>query len=154
MDVHLIASQSAAWLAQWHQAIRPCRATPTGLIKPHQAFLPCIRLGSRRSRAPEGHAGGFAQMKVGVMAVVFGRVKGMSVMKAFGHHAERLGFSTLWAPEHVILVDEYASRYPYHDGGKFPAPTDAPIADPFLTLCTLASVTEKIRLGKIGRASW
>ena len=86
-------------------------------------------------------------MKVGVMAVVFGRVKGMSVMKAFGHHAERLGFSTLWAPEHVILVDEYASRYPYHDGGKFPAPTDAPIADPFLTLCTLASVTEKIRLG-------
>ena len=86
-------------------------------------------------------------MKVGVMAVVFGRVKGMAVMKAFAHHAERLGFSTLWAPEHVILVDEYASRYPYHDGGKFPAPTDAPIADPFLTLCTLASVTEKIRLG-------
>jgi probable F420-dependent oxidoreductase len=81
------------------------------------------------------------------MAVVFGRVKGMSVMKAFAHHAERLGFSTLWAPEHVILVDQYESRYPYHDGGKFPAPTDAPIADPFLTLCTLASVTQKIRLG-------
>ncbi len=82
-------------------------------------------------------------VKVGVMAVVFGRVKGMSVMKAFAHHAERLGFSTLWAPEHVILVDQYESRYPYHDGGKFPAP----IADPFLTLCTLASVTQKIRLG-------
>jgi probable F420-dependent oxidoreductase len=86
-------------------------------------------------------------VKVGVMAVVFGRVKGMSVMKAFAHHAERLGFSTLWAPEHVILVDQYKSRYPYHDGGKFPAPTDAPIADPFLTLCALASVTQKIRLG-------
>jgi alkanesulfonate monooxygenase SsuD/methylene tetrahydromethanopterin reductase-like flavin-dependent oxidoreductase (luciferase family) len=86
-------------------------------------------------------------MKVGVMAVVFGRVKGMSVMKASGQNAERLGFSTLWAPEHVILVDEYKSQYPYRDEGKFPAPTDAPIADPFLTLCTLASVTEKIRLG-------
>ena len=85
-------------------------------------------------------------MKVGVMAVVFGRVKGMSVMKAFATHAERLGFSTLWAPEHVILVDQYESRYPYRDEGKFPAPTDAPIADPFLTLCTLASVTTKIRL--------
>jgi probable F420-dependent oxidoreductase len=46
-----------------------------------------------------------------------------------------------------VLVDQYQSRYPYRDGGKFPAPTDAPIADPFLTLCTLASVTEKIRLG-------
>jgi probable F420-dependent oxidoreductase len=29
---------------------------------------------------------------------------------------------------------------------NFPPPTDAPIADPSLTLCTLASVTEKIRL--------
>jgi alkanesulfonate monooxygenase SsuD/methylene tetrahydromethanopterin reductase-like flavin-dependent oxidoreductase (luciferase family) len=81
------------------------------------------------------------------MAVVFGRVKGMSVMKAFASNAERLGFSTLWAPEHVVLVDQYQSRYPYRAEGKFPAPTDAPIADPFLTLCTLASVTEKIRLG-------
>lgn len=86
-------------------------------------------------------------MKVGVMAVVFGRVQGMSVMKAFASNAERLGFSTLWAPEHVVLVDQYNSRYPYRDEGTFPAPTDAPIADPFLTLTTLASVTEKIRLG-------
>ena len=86
-------------------------------------------------------------MKVGLMAVVFGRVKGMGVMKAFASHAERLGFSTLWAPEHVVLVDQYQSHYLYSAQGKFPAPTDAPIADPFLTLCTLASVTERIRLG-------
>src|SRR5713101_5520128 len=86
-------------------------------------------------------------MRVGLMAVVFGRVKGMGVMKAFATHAERLGFSTLWAPEHVVLVDQYQSHYPYSEQGKFPAPTDAPIADPFLTLCTLASVTERIRLG-------
>jgi probable F420-dependent oxidoreductase len=86
-------------------------------------------------------------MKVGLMAVVFGRAKGMGVMKAFATHAERLGFSTLWAPEHVVLVDQYQSKYPYSAQGKFPAPTDAPIADPFLTLCTLASVTDKIRLG-------
>ena len=86
-------------------------------------------------------------MEVGLMAVVFGRVKGMGVMKAFATHAERLGFATLWAPEHVVLVDQYQSHYPYSAQGKFPAPTDAPIADPFLTLCTLASVTEKIRLG-------
>ncbi len=86
-------------------------------------------------------------MKVGLMAVVFGRVNGMAVMKAFATNAERLGFSTLWAPEHVVLVDQYKSRYPYREDGTFPAPTDAPIADPFLTLCTLASVTERIRLG-------
>jgi alkanesulfonate monooxygenase SsuD/methylene tetrahydromethanopterin reductase-like flavin-dependent oxidoreductase (luciferase family) len=58
-------------------------------------------------------------MNVGVMAVVFGRVKGMGVMKAFATHAERLGFSTLWAPEHVVLMDQYRSRYPYSSQGKF-----------------------------------
>src|SRR4029077_20406632 len=57
-----------------------------------------------------------------------------------------VGFSTLWAPEHVGLLDSYSSRYPYRDDGTLPAPTDAPIADPFLTLCTMASVTKKIRL--------
>jgi probable F420-dependent oxidoreductase len=85
-------------------------------------------------------------MKIGLFAVVSGRVGGMAVMKAFAENAERLGFATLWAPEHVVLLDSYASRYPYRDDGTLPAPTDAPIADPFLTLCTMASVTRKIRL--------
>src|SRR5689334_15263632 len=75
------------------------------------------------------------------MAVVFGRVQGMSVMKAFASNAERLGFSTLWAPENVVLVDQYNSRYPYRDEGTFPAPTDAPIADPFLTLSFFNATT-------------
>src|SRR5262249_2808485 len=59
--------------------------------------------------------------------------------------AERLGFSTVWAPEHVVLLDEYASKYPY-SSGKFPAPTDTPIADPFTTLAYAAAWTTRIRL--------
>lgn len=85
-------------------------------------------------------------MKVGLFTVVSGRAGGMAVMKAFAESAERVGFSTLWAPEHVVLLDSYASRYPYREDGTLPAPSDAPIADPFLTLCTMASVTRKIRL--------
>src|SRR6516225_11325956 len=60
--------------------------------------------------------------------------------------AERLGFSTIWAPEHVVLLDEYASKYPY-SSGKFPGPADTPIADPFTTLAYAAACTSKIRLG-------
>jgi probable F420-dependent oxidoreductase len=60
--------------------------------------------------------------------------------------AERLGFSTIWAPEHVVLLEEYASKYPY-SSGKFPAPVDTPIADPFTTLAYAAACTSKIRLG-------
>jgi probable F420-dependent oxidoreductase len=70
----------------------------------------------------------------------------MAVMKALAESAERAGFSTLWAPEHVVLLDSYASRYPYREDGTLPAPTDAPIPDPFLALCTMGSATRKIRL--------
>jgi probable F420-dependent oxidoreductase len=87
-------------------------------------------------------------MKIGLFAAVNGRGNNtMALMKAYASNAERLGFSTLWVPEHVVLVDKYASKYPYSGDGVLPAPTDAPIADPFISLTAMASATEKIRLG-------
>ena len=71
----------------------------------------------------------------------------MAITKAYASNAERLGFSTLWVPEHVVLVDKYASKYPYSGDGVLPAATDAPIADPFISLTAMAAATEKIRLG-------
>lgn len=85
-------------------------------------------------------------MKVGLFAMFSGRGGGMDLMKAFAAKAEQLGFSTLWVPEHVVLLDKYASRYPYREDGVLPAAADAPIPDPFLTLCALASATSRIRL--------
>jgi probable F420-dependent oxidoreductase len=85
-------------------------------------------------------------MKIGLFAAISGREPGMTLTKALASNAERLGFSTLWVPEHVVLLDKYSSKYPYSDNGVLPARPDAPIPDPFLTLCTMASATEKIRL--------
>ncbi len=87
-------------------------------------------------------------MKIGLFAAVAGRgTNTMAITKAYATNAERLGFSTLWVPEHVVLVDKYASKYPYSGDGVLPAATDAPIADPFISLTAMAAVTEKIRLG-------
>ncbi|HLI79326.1 MAG TPA: LLM class F420-dependent oxidoreductase [Candidatus Binataceae bacterium] len=86
-------------------------------------------------------------MKIGIFGAVGGRGNTMALMKAYASNAERLGFSTLWVPEHVVLVDKYASKYPYSGDGVLPARTDAPIADPFIALTAMAAVTEKIRLG-------
>ena len=86
-------------------------------------------------------------MKIGLFAMISGRGNTMELMKAYASNAERLGFSTLWVPEHVVLVDKYASKYPYSGDGLLPAPTDAPIADPFIALTAMASATTKIRLG-------
>ncbi len=85
-------------------------------------------------------------MKIGLFAIISRRDGAMPLMKGFAAHAERLGFSTIWAPEHVVLLDTYSSRYPYRDDGILPARPDAAIPDPFLSLCAMASVTEKIRL--------
>jgi len=85
-------------------------------------------------------------VKIGLFAVVSGRASVMALIKAFAANAERLGFSTLWVPEHVVLLDQYASRYPYSQDGVLRARADAPIPDPFLNLCAMASATEKIRL--------
>jgi probable F420-dependent oxidoreductase len=85
-------------------------------------------------------------MKIGVFSLALAMAKGTALSKAFASNAERLGFSTLWVPEHVVLLDKYASRYPYSESGLLPAPTNAPIPDPFLSLAVMASATEKIRL--------
>ena len=68
-----------------------------------------------------------------------------SAIKAVSVTVERLGFSTLWAPEHVVLLSEYASHYPY-SSGEFPMPVDTPFGDPFTTLTYAAALTSKIRL--------
>ena len=84
-------------------------------------------------------------MQIGYFAVGIGPTVAPERVRTVATTAERLGFSTIWAPEHVVLLDEYASKYPY-SSGKFPAPMDTPIADPFTTLAYAAACTTKIRL--------
>jgi len=85
-------------------------------------------------------------MKVGYFAVGIGPTVNPQLVRVIATTAERLGFSTIWAPEHVVLLEEYASKYPY-SSGKFPAPPDTPIADPFTRLAYAAACTSTIRLG-------
>src|SRR5215475_11135375 len=80
-------------------------------------------------------------MQVGYFSVGIGPAVNPEFVRIIATTAERLGFSTLWAPEHVVLLEEYASKYPY-SSGRFPAPVDTPIADPFTTLAFAAACTQ------------
>jgi probable F420-dependent oxidoreductase len=84
-------------------------------------------------------------MEIGYFAVGIGPTVEPEWVRTVAITAERLGFSTIWAPEHIVLLDQYASKYPYSTG-KFPWPTDIPIADPLTTLAYAAACTSKIRL--------
>ena len=85
-------------------------------------------------------------MKIGLFVMGTNRMAGGALLRSIAANAERLGVATLWVPEHVVLIDQYASKYPYSQDGQLPAPTDAPILDPFLALMCMASASSKIRL--------
>jgi len=86
-------------------------------------------------------------MRIGLHALGIGNGAVASVIQAVALGAERAGFATLWAGEHVVMVDRPRSRYPYADDGRIAVSPDADWLDPFSTLTYAAAVTSGIRLG-------
>jgi len=84
-------------------------------------------------------------MKVGYFALGIGPGTNPGWIRTIATNAERLGFDTIWAPEHIVLLDQYASRYPY-SAGEFPMPIETPFSDPFTTLAFAAACTNRIKL--------
>jgi probable F420-dependent oxidoreductase len=82
-------------------------------------------------------------MKIGYFAIGIGQLTNPDWVRTAATTAERVGFSTLWAPEHIVLVDRFSSKYPY-PAGEFS--TDIPIADPLVALVFAAACTKTIRL--------
>ena len=85
-------------------------------------------------------------MKVGLFALGIGTGARPGTILKTAETAERVGFSTLWVGEHVVLFDRQNSKYPYTAGGEFPLPGGADWLDPFITLTFAAAVTKSIRL--------
>ncbi len=85
-------------------------------------------------------------MKIGLFALGIGPGTHPGNIRAASESAERLGFATLWTPEHVVLFDRRDSRYPYAENGEFPLGADADWTDPFITLTYAAAFTKRIRL--------
>jgi len=85
-------------------------------------------------------------MKVGLFAIGIGTGARPEAIVQTAEAAERCGFSTLWAAEHVVLFDRQDSKYPYAEDGVFPLPGGADWLDPFITLTFAAAVTKTIRL--------
>jgi len=86
-------------------------------------------------------------MKIGLLTVGLGKGARPTTIRLLAEHCERLGFGTLWAPEHVVLFDRYVdSKYPYSQDGAFAAPGTVDWMDPFIALSYAAARTSRIRL--------
>src|SRR6478672_470994 len=60
--------------------------------------------------------------------------------------AERLGFHSVWAGDHLALPRAPTTPYPYGDAAGL-LPADVSLLDPFAVLAAVAGRTERVRLG-------
>ena len=85
-------------------------------------------------------------MRIGLHALGIGTGAQREVIDAVARAAESLGFATLWAGEHVVMIDEPESRYPYSPDGRIAIAADADWLDPLIALSFAAAATSVIRL--------
>jgi probable F420-dependent oxidoreductase len=83
-------------------------------------------------------------MELGLHALGIGTGADRAVIDAVASAAEGCGFATLWAGEHVVMVDRPASRYPYSDDGVIAVPSQADWLDPMIALSFAAAASSQI----------
>lgn len=85
-------------------------------------------------------------MRIGLHALGIGAGADPGVITAVARAAEACGFATLWAGEHVVMVDQPDSVYPYADDGHIAVPSNADWLDPLVLFGFVAAVTSRLRL--------
>lgn len=85
-------------------------------------------------------------MRLGLHALGIGTGARREIIDAVARQAETRGFRTLWCGEHVVMVDDPVSPYPYTPDKKIAVPAAADWLDPTIALAFAAAATETIRL--------
>lgn len=83
-------------------------------------------------------------MQIGLHALGIGAGADRAVIDAVASSADECGFATLWAGEHVVMVDRSASHYPYSDDGAIAVPAQADWLDPMIALAFAAAASSRI----------
>ena len=83
-------------------------------------------------------------MRLGLHALGIGAGADRAVIDAVASAADSCGFATLWAGEHVVMVDSSSSRYPYSDDGVIGVPAQAVWLDPMIALGFAAAASSRI----------
>ena len=85
-------------------------------------------------------------MKFGLVPVNVG-VKSIDQIIGIAQLAESVGMESVWTFEHVMVPEDYASKYPYSADGKMGAKPETNFVDPLIALSAIAANTTTLRLG-------
>jgi probable F420-dependent oxidoreductase len=61
--------------------------------------------------------------------------------------AEEAGFDSVWVSDHVVMLREHKSAYPFAPDGKMTWDPEDPWHDPLIALAACAGATERVELG-------
>ena len=87
-------------------------------------------------------------MQIGYFSVGIGPMADPDVLAITAQTVDQTGFHSLWAPEHIVLIRQSTSKYPYTKDGRFPLPSvQIDLLDPFAALTFAAALTKRVRLG-------
>jgi probable F420-dependent oxidoreductase len=86
-------------------------------------------------------------MDFGVFLPVSGAASTRAGLRHAAEAAERLGFTTVWAADRIVIPWEIESEYAYSWSGSFIVPPQKPFLESMTALAFLAGATEKIKLG-------
>ncbi|MEM7469457.1 MAG: TIGR03619 family F420-dependent LLM class oxidoreductase, partial [Pseudomonadota bacterium] len=87
-------------------------------------------------------------MKIGFFGIGIGLAADPEVAALVARSCDEAGYHSLWVPEHIVLLEQYSSKYPYAESGRMPFPsTEVDLLDPFAALNFAAAITKNIRLG-------
>jgi alkanesulfonate monooxygenase SsuD/methylene tetrahydromethanopterin reductase-like flavin-dependent oxidoreductase (luciferase family) len=93
-------------------------------------------------------------MRLGLQALGIGTGAQRPVIDAVAAAAETAGFATMWAGEHVVMVDRTWSRYPYAEDGQIAVSLTADWLDPMVCLSFAAAATSTIGVATGFCCSW
>jgi probable F420-dependent oxidoreductase len=86
-------------------------------------------------------------MDFGVFLPVSGAASTRSGLRHAAQTAERLGFSTVWAADRIIIPWKIETEYAYGWSTAFIVPPEKPFLESMTALAFLAGVTDRVRLG-------
>src|SRR5215467_11705534 len=86
-------------------------------------------------------------MKVGVLLPNAGPKASAEHIAEVARAAERLGFDSLWASDHVLIPEHVESYYPYRANGRWDYPSDSKWMDPLLSLAWAAAAAPGLQIG-------
>ena len=86
----------------------------------------------------------FFLIKIGISIP---RLPDANAIRKFASTAEKLGFESILAGDHIILPTAGTNQYPYTADGSFQRPSDEPFLETMTMLGYIAACTETIKLG-------